>query len=257
MDDSDAWPVDYDRHQHTVYVRGRSLSLPAVDAWMTALDEAFGSVVDGTVVDIGAGTGRFSVPIAERLGAWVVGVEPSAGMRSQALEHGRHRRVAYVGGRAEALPLRDRSVDGALLANVIHHVGDRGACALELARVLRPGAVVCVTGSIAERRPAEFLRWFPGAAAIAEAQAPTRDQLESDFHHGGLETVRFSHVDVEVAGSLRALADRLKLRAISTLELLPDEEFDAGMAALEAAAAAEVGPEPIIEPIPLLVLRRR
>jgi ubiquinone/menaquinone biosynthesis C-methylase UbiE len=37
--------------------------------------------------------------------------------------------VVYVGGRAEAVPLRDGSVAAAWLAFVVHHVADLARCA--------------------------------------------------------------------------------------------------------------------------------
>jgi ubiquinone/menaquinone biosynthesis C-methylase UbiE len=48
--------------------------------------------------------------------------------------------VAYVGGEAERLPLRDDSCAAAWLSTVIHHVGDLSGCAQELRRVLEPQA---------------------------------------------------------------------------------------------------------------------
>jgi hypothetical protein len=49
------------------------------------------------------------------------------------------------------------------------------------------------------------------------------------------------------------LAARVGLRADSTLELLTDDEFAAGMARLEAAAAAETSPVPVREALELVV----
>jgi hypothetical protein len=45
----------------------------------------------------------------------------------------------------------------------------------------------------------------------------------------------------------------VRLRADSTLELLSDEEFAAGLARLEAAAGAETSPVPVREALELVV----
>jgi hypothetical protein len=50
--------------------------------------------------------------------------------------------------------------------------------------------------------------------------------------------------------------ERLKLRAISTLELLPDDEFAAGLERVRKAAECETSPEPVTAPVDMLVLRR-
>jgi ubiquinone/menaquinone biosynthesis C-methylase UbiE len=48
--------------------------------------------------------------------------------------------ITVLGGCAEALPIGERSADGAWLSTVIHHIRDPTAAARELRRVLRPGA---------------------------------------------------------------------------------------------------------------------
>ncbi|HEY2918788.1 MAG TPA: methyltransferase domain-containing protein [Candidatus Binatia bacterium] len=62
------------------------------------------------VLDLGSGTGRFAVLIAEWFGATVIGVEPAGAMREVAATSGRHAKVLYVAGLAEQLPLREMSL---------------------------------------------------------------------------------------------------------------------------------------------------
>jgi len=53
--------------------------------------------------------------------------------------------------------------------------------------------------------------------------------------------------------SLRSHCERIKQRALSTLALISDEEFDEGVKAMELAALAETEPRPVMAPIDLLV----
>ncbi len=95
------------------------------------------------LLDVGAGTGRLSGPLLEQ-GFDVVAVEPLDAMREiLARSIGPERALP---GRAEALPLPDASVDGAVCSDAWHWF-DGARAADELARVVRPGggAVVCVT----------------------------------------------------------------------------------------------------------------
>jgi SAM-dependent methyltransferase len=95
------------------------------------------------LLDVGAGTGRLSVPLLES-GIDVVAVEPLDRMRAiLARSIGGERALE---GRAEALPLGDASVDGAVCADAWHWFAGRRA-ADELERVVRPGGgvVVCVS----------------------------------------------------------------------------------------------------------------
>src|SRR5207237_2883312 len=111
-----------------------------------------------------AGNGMYSELMAERLGARVSAVEPSRRMREVAEREHAHPRVRYLTGSAEELPLPDGSQDAALLSNVIHHFEDRDRSAREIARVLRPGGVVIVRGTLRDS-PARipFFAFFPGA----------------------------------------------------------------------------------------------
>src|SRR6185437_12422973 len=104
------------------------------------------------LLDVGAGTGRLSGPLFEH-GRDVVAVEPLDGMRAiLARKIGADRALA---GRAEALPLPDASVDGAICSDAWHWF-DGARAADELHRVVRPGGgvVVCVLRFPPEFRPA-------------------------------------------------------------------------------------------------------
>jgi SAM-dependent methyltransferase len=95
------------------------------------------------LLDLGAGTGRLSGPLVQ-MGFDVVAVEPLDEMRAILTRHiGPDRALA---GSAEALPLPDASVDGAVCSDAWHWF-DGARAADELARVVRPGGgvVVCVT----------------------------------------------------------------------------------------------------------------
>lgn len=94
----------------------------------------------GTVVEIGFGSGH-SLPFydAARVSR-IVGVEPDAGMRQRA-EPGLQKApfpVEVVAGRGEALPLPSRTADTVVLGYVLCTVASPAACLSEAARVLKP-----------------------------------------------------------------------------------------------------------------------
>ena len=59
------------------------------------------------------------------------------------------------------------------------------------------------------------------------------------------------------ATSLAAYRDKVRRRADTGLRLLPDDQFAAGLSALDRAVDAETLPAPVVDRIDLLVLRRR
>jgi SAM-dependent methyltransferase len=115
--------VDYDQMAAS-YDRGRGMPLAALEGWRAALAAYLPAASGRPVLDLGAGTGLFAAAIATWFDARVVGVEPSREMRRRARLGHAHRRVAYVGGEAERLPLRDGSCAAAWLSTMIHHLGD-------------------------------------------------------------------------------------------------------------------------------------
>jgi SAM-dependent methyltransferase len=93
------------------------------------------------LLDVGAGTGKLAAPLLA-LGRDVVAVDPLASMRAVLARHLGAERV--LEGSAEAIPLPDASVDGAVSSDAWHWFdGERAAA--ELHRVVRPGGgiVIC------------------------------------------------------------------------------------------------------------------
>jgi ubiquinone/menaquinone biosynthesis C-methylase UbiE len=71
-----------------------------------------------TVVDLAAGTGKFTVPLAQREEAFkIVAVEPHDGMRGE-LERKNLPNVKTIKGTAAKIPLESQSVDGLIAAQV-------------------------------------------------------------------------------------------------------------------------------------------
>jgi SAM-dependent methyltransferase len=138
----------------------------------------------GTVLDLGAGTGKLTRSLAAR-GLEVVAVEPLAEMRANlvaALPE-----VRAVEGTAEAIPLEDDSVDAITVAQAWHWVDPERATA-ETARVLRPGGTL---GLIWNRRD-ERIDWVSQIGEVmgsGGAEVIDMDEVEIGAPFG--ETERF------------------------------------------------------------------
>jgi ubiquinone/menaquinone biosynthesis C-methylase UbiE len=176
--------VDYDQMASS-YEHGRAMPLDALEDWRAALAAYLPPASRLPVLDLGAGTGLFATALATWFEVRVVGVEPSAAMRRLARAARSHPRVAYLGGEAARLPLRDHCCAGAWLSTVIHHIGDLGRCALELRRVLEPDGPVLIRSSFPDRHERITLfRFFPGARRVAET-FPTVEATVAAFAAAG------------------------------------------------------------------------
>ncbi len=100
-----------------------------------------------TVVDLGAGVGFFSVPMASKAGE-VVAIDSEPKMIAALSERASPRAVpgsvSTLVGDVNAIPLADRSVDHVFAAFVYHEVADQSKLMAEAARVLRPGGRLTV-----------------------------------------------------------------------------------------------------------------
>ena len=182
------------------------------------------------LLDVGAGTGRLAGPLLEK-GFDVVAVEPLDAMRTiLARAIGPDRALA---GSAEALPLPDASVDGAVCSDAWHWF-DGARAADELHRVVRPGGgvVVCVSkvrGYEGDDRPA----WVSEIGAVLDSLWQAVDhpylggsrQPDGLEHHAGFEPIEVRSVPfVHHTTRETQLAHYASMSYISSLEPAPRAE---------------------------------
>ncbi|GJG95205.1 class I SAM-dependent methyltransferase [Cupriavidus pauculus] len=118
--------------QADTYARGRPDYPAALGTW---LRDTLGLAPGKTVVDLGAGTGKFTGLLLPT-GASVIAVEPVDAMRAQL--SAKLPDVRAVQGSAESMPLPDASVDAVVCAQAFHWFANTAAMH-EIARVLKPG----------------------------------------------------------------------------------------------------------------------
>ncbi len=185
--------------------------------------------LDGTrrLLDVGCGTGRFAALASERLGARVWGVDPSPEMLARAKARGAR---------------GDGAVDAVHAHLVLHLVESRARAIEEMLRVLDgEGRVVIVSF-----RPEHFDRfhlapYFPSLVEIDRARFPDPDLVVRELRQAGLgevsERAVHRHVRLEPADVLAPVRGRY----ISTLHLLPEEEYQNGLERLERDLAGRTG----------------
>ncbi|MHC8293943.1 class I SAM-dependent methyltransferase [Pseudomonas sp. LB3P58] len=215
------------------YVRGRPDYPPQVADWLTG---TLGLNADNAVVDLGAGTGKFTGRLMAT-GAQVIAVEPVAQMLEKLSEA--FPEVLAVSGTAMDLPLPDASVDVVICAQAFHWFASAEALT-EIARVLKPGGKLGLVWNLRDTR----VSWVPKLDAIVNAlegdspryytgawrQAfphpafgPLAEQRFSHGHTGSPEDVIFNRVRstsfvAALPASERAKVDE-QLRALIAAEL--------------------------------------
>jgi hypothetical protein len=194
-----------------------------------------------TIVDVASGLGTSALQSARETGCSVIGVDLSkenVGAALRAAEAaGLRERVRFVVGDAEALPLDDSSVDGALCECALCTFPDKRAAVCELARVLRPRVRLGLSDvtAVPEGLPPELTSLPARIACIADAR-PLADVVslleENDFAVEELE---------QHDAALAALLDRIDMRLrLASLVGAADagDTLQTGRELLHAARAA-------------------
>ncbi|MGH3041854.1 MAG: methyltransferase domain-containing protein [Gaiellaceae bacterium] len=222
---------------------------PPDENWWELVDVlmAEGDLRGRRVLDVGCGTGRLPLALAQR-GVKVWGVDASEEMLAQA-RAAAGRSVGLKLGRAEALPFKDGWFERVVLRLVVHLV-DRARSFPELARVLAPGGRALV----ATYTPNHF-EWFwltsvfPEVRELDRARFPAPEALVQELRAAGFGSVRLRTVLQRGRLSREQALERIRGRYISTLRLLDEATFAVGLARAEREL-----PEAIESPLEWAVL---
>ncbi len=189
----DIW---WDEHQPLNAIR-TAINPARLDYFTRVLADLGVDLRGKTVVDIGCGGGLFAEEFA-RLGAQVIGVDPSTASLATARSHAAAAGLSidYREGSGERLPLDDASVDIACCVDVLEHVTDLDAVIGETGRVLRPGGLY-LFDTINRTRTSRLVmiklfqdwrltRWMPPNLHAWE-QFITPDELRTVLSHHDLD----------------------------------------------------------------------
>ena len=137
-------------------------------AALRLLDLVAGVVADrpgAIIADVGAGTGTLArAAVARWPAVRVIAVDPSTGMlevgqaeAARTLDRSACRRLSWVTGMAEHLPLADGSVDAVVSSFTLQYLRRRIAALREAHRVVRPAGAIAVVTWLANDWP--FAPW--------------------------------------------------------------------------------------------------
>jgi SAM-dependent methyltransferase len=187
-----------------------------------------------TVLEVGCGTANHLAEVRRTTGARCLGVEPSEGMRRQAAAHPEE--LELRPGTAEELDLPAGTVDLIMTVDMIHYVREPRRYFERAFAALRPGGhIVTVTDSewvIRNRMP--VAHYFPAIVAAEATRYHPIPALAGDLALAG-----FTGLDERMIESDYELRDasRFRDKSYSCLHLISDDDFAAGITAMEADLA--------------------
>jgi ubiquinone/menaquinone biosynthesis C-methylase UbiE len=161
-----------------------------------------------TWLDVGCGNGAFTVMIAERSApAMIHGIDPSEGQLAFARTQLPPAIARFERGDAMALPFADDSIDVAVMPLVIFFVPEPAVGVAEMARVVRPGGIVCAYA------------WdMPGGGF---PYAAVNDVLRET----GIRSPKEAHPDASRLDRMRELWTGAELEDVETREITVERSF--------------------------------
>jgi SAM-dependent methyltransferase len=225
--------IDYSQMADN-YDRLRTLSDEALTEWVEHIVDLSGVDQDGRLLDVGCGTGRFTIPLAERTDAAIYGLDPASEMLANALNKGGADRVHWVRGEGEGLPFNDDSLDCVFVSFTVQHLTDMKQAVDEAFRVLHSnGRLLIMTTSHEQFRRSPF-HYFPELLQIDLDRFPSLPQLEQLLTDGGFSSVSsHSKTRSQRFHPVESYLKYVEEKPISTFALLPEEDFEKGLTKYE------------------------
>jgi len=178
-----------------VYDQARPGDSPHLEWWFRRLAEVGRLGPGKRLLDLGCGTGRWTIPLAARTGCDAVGVDSSQKMLERARQKDRGGRVAWLLGDVERLELESESFDCALMSLMMHHLEDHLSTFRGVLRVLRPGGVFLIRqGTLEQIANDPWHRFFPEALTIDRKRTPLRAETEWWLREAGFELIEVEEV---------------------------------------------------------------
>jgi ubiquinone/menaquinone biosynthesis C-methylase UbiE len=203
------------------------------------------------VLDLGCGTGGFTLALQALTGAHVVGVDIAFRLLQYAAQKPAGQGLWWVQGQAAALPFPKATFARVLISLAPHQFPDRAWVLTEVARVLQTRGLLIIRTitpeAVQQRMP---FRFFPRMAAMEAARMQTRADLEALLTGAG-----FTLVQTEVVERHKALDFQTVLREVQarpSYRALTAEECIRGVTAMLEEWHRHAGP--VVDPRPTLFM---
>jgi len=215
------------------YDVAHTLSDKNLELWIELISGKIGPCQKVEFLDLGCGTGRFSIPIATRLGYSVTGADNSEEMLQEARKKDGGAQVKWDIQDATSLSYPDRSFDAVFMSHLLHHVDEPLKVVKECYRVLRLGGTILNRyGAIEDIRDDPEHRFFPETIELDEVRTPTAEQVEKWFRTAGFNDVSSETVVQQTCRSAEERLRKAELKSISVLTLISQSAFEQGLETL-------------------------
>jgi SAM-dependent methyltransferase len=187
---------------------------------------------NGTYLDIGCGTGNYTIALANKGGNFY-GIEPSEKMLD--IARPRNTRVNWLLGRSEEISVNDEFFDGAIATLTVHHWTDIKKAFTEIYRVLKEGGKIVFFTATPEQMKGYWLtHYFPKMLNDSIVQMPSFEIIKDAATNAGFEIIGTEKYFIS-----DDLKDLFLYAGKNKPELYLDAEIRKGISSFAALANAE------------------
>ncbi len=216
------------------YDQGRIISDQNIDLWLDLVKEFSRASASAKILDLGCGTGRFTIPMATKLRFSVTGADSSWEMLAKAKQKEGADTVIWDYQDAERLTYPDDSFDVVFISHLLHHVDSPLRVIRECKRVLRNSGTMLVRyGAIEHNRNDVEHTFFPETLAIDEIRIPSVRTVESWLANTGFAGVRSKEIVQQSYETSIVHLNAAKVKHTSVLTMITQEAFERGLHKLQ------------------------
>jgi len=212
------------------YDKGRFLSEQNTIMWLGEIAVMSRAAEGATVLDLGCGTGRFSVPMSNLLKFNVIGIDSSVEMLGKAKQKDPEDNVNWMIADAAALSLPRSAFDLVFLSHLLHHIDYPLKVLQECHRILVPSGVILIRyGAMDQIRNDVVHTFFPGVNEIDESRTPTREHVGDWLHEAGFTDISSKEVAQQTYASGMEHLNAVKAKSTSVLSMISEASFRTGI----------------------------
>jgi len=239
------------------YDSARSLPSQTKTLWLDALKSSIPEQEIRKILDLGCGTGRFTVALGKAFECSVIGIEPSSAMLGVAMSQS-ELHVEWKQGQAENIPLENGVVDLVFMSQVFHHLVEPQQALREINRVLTSAGYLAIRNGTREyNKELAWLRFFPEALEIKDKRTPSQQELKESVCDRFFELISQRTIYQLFAASYDEYFEKVSQRGLSALIVINDEAFQSGLQRFQNCVRGQPRSQPVYEPVDLFVFQKR
>lgn len=191
------------------------------------------------LLDLGCGTGLFTIPLAKQLGYQTTGADCSTAMLNFASHKPSGDLVRWDRQEATALNYDDESFDVVFMSNLLDLIKSPHDVVRECSRVLKPGGVLVYHfGALEDILSDPEHKFFPETVELDHMRTPARKQVETWFRQADLKDVASDRDTYRLWKTAQERLSYVEEKSNVVLHMLTFDAFNKGLSKMRSYVAS-------------------